>query len=158
MWGGLSNLESSVLHLTYLSISSQICLLLLSPFKYLCLEQSLGVQKKKSWGISKPQVIACHCIASFPGILGLSTSTNIILGAVGAATGATAAGAMGACREQEPGLQDLQQEPKEPQEPQELQKQQEPQEPQELQKQQETQETQETQELQKTQEPPSYEK
>ena len=28
------------------------------------------------------------------GILGLSTSTNIILGAVGAATGATAAGAM----------------------------------------------------------------
>ena len=117
MWGGLSNLESSVLHLTYLSISSQICLLLLSPFKYLCLEQSLGVQKKKSWGISKPQVIACHCIASFPGILGLSTITNIILVAVGTATGARAEGSMGASREQESGPQDPPQELQEPQEP-----------------------------------------
>ncbi|ERE73470.1 interferon alpha-inducible protein 27 2-like protein, partial [Cricetulus griseus] len=49
--------------------------------------RALGFSQK-AVGISKPQATECHCTVSIPGAVGLSASSNIILGSVGAAVGA----------------------------------------------------------------------
>lgn len=59
------------------------------------------VQTKRQWGISKPQTTGRHCTVSFPGVVGLSTSANIILGSVGAAIGASVEEAIDSWTDQE---------------------------------------------------------